>query len=273
MGGGPFNLEPGQWTDDTSMALCLAHSLLKKGYFDPLDQMRNYSLWKNQGAFSVNGKCFDIGMTVASAIKKFEVTGDPYAGSIDSASAGNGSLMRLIPVPLFFFCNLDSVVKWSGESSRITHGAAEAISACQYFSALIYGALRGASKHELTQGLFEPGEGLWNRYSLHPSIVNIAKTSHKKSRNEIKSTGYVIDTLEAALWAFAKTDNFRDGAILAVNLGGDADTVGAVYGQLAGAYYGEFALPPSWIQKLWHKHFFYIKADELLKFGVSNYIF
>ncbi|PUA30903.1 MAG: ADP-ribosylglycohydrolase [Cellvibrio sp. 79] len=271
VGGGPFNLDSGQWTDDTSMALCLMHSLLKKGYFDAQDQMKNYALWKNKGAFSVNGKCFDIGITVSAAISKFEKTGEPYAGSSDPETAGNGSLMRLAPVPLFYFCNLDSVIKWSGESSRTTHGAAEAISACQYFSALIYGALRGVSKDELIDGLFEPAQGVWSRYHLSPSVVNLAKNFSQKSRDEIKSTGYVIDTLEAALWAFAKTDNFKDGAILAVNLGGDADTIGAVYGQLAGAYYGEYALPASWIQKLWYKHFFYLKADELLKFGASNY--
>lgn len=271
VGGGPFNLEPGQWTDDTSMALCLAHSLLTKGHFDARDQMKNYALWKNKGAFSVNGRCFDIGSTVATAISKFESTGDPYSGSTDPNSAGNGSLMRLIPVPLFFLSDLNGIIKWSGESSRTTHAAAEAVSACQYFSALIYGILRGDSKQKLLCSLYEPEKGLWEKYKLSSSVINVVNNIHHKSRNDIKSSGYVIDTLEAAMWAFLKTDNFKDGAILAVNLGGDSDTVGAVYGQLAGAYYGEYNLPASWIQKLWFKHVFYIQADELLKFGACNY--
>lgn len=264
-------MEPGQWTDDTSMALCLTHSLLKKGFFDAQNQMKIYALWKNKGAFSVNGTCFDIGVTVSSAISQFEKTGNPFSGSTDPNSAGNGSLMRLAPVALFYFSDINAIVKWAGESSRTTHGADEAISACQYFSALIYGALTGESKERLLTGVYEPVRDFWGRYRLAPAIINIADNLKIKSRNDIKSSGYVIDTLEAALWAFKNTDNFKDGAILAVNLGGDADTVGAVYGQIAGAYYGESNLPISWIKKLWFNYFFYIKADELLRYGVSNY--
>lgn len=102
VGGGPFNLKPGQWTDDTSMALCLAESLVSRNGFDAQDQMERYSRWRNEGYLSSTGRCFDIGNTVSQALVRFARTGDPFAGFADPRSAGNGSLMRLAPVPLFF---------------------------------------------------------------------------------------------------------------------------------------------------------------------------
>ncbi|QIL91841.1 hypothetical protein GNX18_06930 [Microbulbifer sp. SH-1] len=133
VGGGPFNLEPGQWTDDTSMALCLAHSLLRKEGLVLQDQMDLYLQWWKNGAFSVNRKCFDIGNTVVSALQRYEKTGDPLSGSSDKNAAGNGSLMRLAPVALFFFGRPDACVNASGASSETTHRAPEAIDACKYF--------------------------------------------------------------------------------------------------------------------------------------------
>ena len=102
VGGGPFNLKPGQWTDDTSMALCLAESLLRKGGFDAKDQMGRYLNWWKWGYLSATGDCFDIGMTVREALAIYEQNGDPFAGSTHPYSAGNGSMMRLAPVVLFF---------------------------------------------------------------------------------------------------------------------------------------------------------------------------
>ena len=102
VGGGPFHLKAGEWTDDTSMMLCLAESLLECGKFDPIDQLRLYVKWKRTGHNSSNGRCFDIGGTVMKALARFERLSEPYAGSTDAYSAGNGSLMRLAPVPLFF---------------------------------------------------------------------------------------------------------------------------------------------------------------------------
>ena len=101
VGGGPFNLLPGQWTDDTSMALCLAASLVERDGFDAADQMARYVRWRDEGYMSSNGRCFDIGGTVSAALHRFEQTGEPFAGSTDPRSAGNGSIMRLAPVPLF----------------------------------------------------------------------------------------------------------------------------------------------------------------------------
>lgn len=247
VGGGPFGLKPGQWTDDTSMALCLAESLVENQGFDPSDQMRRYLCWYRQGYLSSTGSCFDIGGTTRSALQRFERTGEPYSGSADPDAAGNGSIMRLAPVPLFFAAEPVVAVGMSGLSSRTTHGAQEAVDGCRYLGALLVGAVNGASKDELLSGVFEPVPGVWDTEPLAPRIVEVAAGSFRhRNPPEIRGTGYVVDSLEAALWAFYHGDDFREGALLAVNLGDDADTTGAVYGQLAGAYYGEEGIPAEW---------------------------
>jgi ADP-ribosylglycohydrolase len=122
VGGGPFLLEPGQWTDDASMALCLAASLVEKQAFDPADQMDRYLRWYKEGYMSSNGRCFDVGNTVRDALHRYRQTGDPYAGSTDPYSAGNGSIMRLAPVPMFYGRDPIQAIEQPGQSSRTTHG-------------------------------------------------------------------------------------------------------------------------------------------------------
>lgn len=247
VGGGPFELAPGEWTDDTSMALCLAESLVETGGFDPLDQMRRYLRWYRQGHFSVKGYCFDIGGTTRAALERFERTGDPMAGALDPRSAGNGSIMRLAPVPVAFAHDPDAAVRLAGESSRTTHGTRTCVDACRYLGGLIVGALRGVSKQALLAPRFTPAPGSWDEAPLVPEVDEVASGSFLRKRPpEIRGTGYVVESLEAALWAFATTDTFQDGALAAVNLGDDADSTGAVYGQVAGAYYGKDAIPRSW---------------------------
>jgi ADP-ribosylglycohydrolase len=251
VGGGPFRLRAGEWTDDTSMALCLAESLVECRGFDPLDQLRRYVRWHREGHMSSTGRCFDIGMTVASALRRFEESGEPYCGSTDPYSAGNGSIMRLAPVPLFFAEDPHEAISRAGESSRTTHGASEAVDACRYLAALIVGALRGVSKEELLGDPFAPVPGCWDENPLVPRIAEIAAGSFRRREPpEIRGTGYVVHSLEAALWAFDRSSTFREGALLAVNLGDDADTTGAVFGQLAGAYYGEQGIPHDWRERL-----------------------
>ena len=274
IGGGPFDLEPGQWTDDTSMALCLATSLIERGAFDPMDQMQRYVRWCQEGYLSSNGTCFDIGDTVAAALSHFLYTGEPYTGSshAKAMSAGNGSLMRLAPVPMYFAADAAEAIDRSADSSRTTHGTAEAVDACRYFGGLLFGALNGVDKDKLLSERFCPVEGLWETNPLAEKIAEIAdgsfrrrepalRYSRPKGRWErslaadsnaetIQGTGYVVKSLEAALWAFHKSTDFRDGALLAVNLGDDADTTGAIYGQIAGAYYGVESIPSKCREKL-----------------------
>ncbi len=251
VGGGPFDLQPGQWTDDTSMALCLATSLIERDGFDPMDQMQRYVRWVGEGYLSSTGTCFDFGRTVARALAKFIRYHDPYAGSTDPDTAGNGSLMRLAPVPMYFAAEPTEAIDRAADSSRTTHAAHEAVDACRYYAGLLVGALRGVDKHTLLSPHYCPIDGFWERDPLVHEIDRVAAGSFRfLDPPDIKGTGYVVDALEAALWAFHNADDFRAGALLAVNLGDDADTTGAIYGQIAGAHYGAEAIPNSWRTKL-----------------------
>lgn len=266
VGGGPFGLEKGEWTDDTSMALCLAESLLHCGGFDPRDQMERYVRWRDAGHLSSNGRCFDIGSTVSQALRQFGRTGEPFAGATDARSAGNGSLMRLAPVPLFYAGDAERAVQMSAESSRTTHGAATCLDACRYFGGLLVGALDGASKDELLSARFAPAKQLWERQPLCAEIDEIAGGSFKrKEPPQIVGSGFVVRSLEAALWAFHNSSTFEEGCLLAVNLGDDADTTGAIYGQIAGAYYGIAGIPAPWLECLAHGEMIRQMAGELFK--------
>ncbi len=264
VGGGPFGLQPGQWTDDTSMALCLAESLISQNGFDPTDQLKRYLQWYRSGHLSSTLYCFDIGNTVRSALLRFERTGDPYCGSTDPHTAGNGSIMRLAPVPLFFARNPSKAIEMSGESSRTTHGAATAVDACRYLGGLLVGAVNGVSREELLSPHYSPIPDYWKYYPLVDEIDAIAAGSFKhRQPPEIQGTGYVVESLEAALWAFYHSRSFKEGCLLAVNLGSDADTTGAVYGQLAGAFYGEQAIPQSWRFQLAYRDLIEYFAEQL----------
>ncbi len=270
VGGGPFGLDPGEWTDDTSMALCLADSLITCKGFDARDQMDRYVRWWKEGYLSSNGRCFDIGGTVSQALHRYQQTGNPLSGSTDPHSAGNGSLMRLAPIPLFFAADVEQAIHWSAQSSKTTHGAVECLDACRYFGGLIVGALRGVAKEELLSEKYSPVPGLWDRSPLCPAIHAIALGSFKrKEPPQIKGTGYVVDSLEAALWAFNRSTNFKDGCLLAVNLGNDADTTAAIYGQIAGAYYGVEGIPASWRQRLVQRELIQKMATELFHLRAS----
>ena len=237
-GGGPRGLGAGHWTDDTSMALCLAESLAACKKFDAKDQMDRYVRWYREGHMSSTGSCFGMGRTTRRALEKYEGTGQEYSGPTDEYSAGNGSIMRLAPVPLFFYSDAQKAAEMSAQSSRTTHGADACVDACRYLGSLIAGAARGEQKDELFSGSCGP---------LCAEIASVAAGSFKsKEPPEIRGTGYVVESLEAALWAFYKSSSFEEGCLLAVNLGDDADTTGAVFGQLAGAHYGIGGIPPEW---------------------------
>jgi ADP-ribosyl-[dinitrogen reductase] hydrolase len=179
-------------------------------------------------------------------------------------SAGNGSLMRLAPVPLAYAGRPADAIEHSGESSRTTHGAATAVDACRHLGGLIVGALRGASKDRRLAGPYSPIPGYWEAHPLAPEIAAVAAGSFKRRQPPaIRGTGYVVDCFEAALWAFHRSTSSREGCLLAVNLGDDADTTGAVSGQLAGAYYGEHGIPETWRATLAHRALIESCADHL----------
>lgn len=264
IGGGPHDLRAGEWTDDMSMAVCLAESLVERRGFDPVDQLRRYLRWYREGYRSSTGVCFDIGITVRQALHRFERDECAYCGSADPSTAGNGSLMRLAPVPLFYARDPLAALVWSGESSRTTHGAAAAVDACRYFAALIVGALNGVAKDALLGERYSPVPGYWDAHPLVPEIDEVARGSFRdRQPPEITGSGYVVRSLEAALWAFASTDTFADGCLAAANLGDDADTTAAIYGQLAGAFYGMDAIPAPWHEIITMRGLILRLADDL----------
>lgn len=243
IGGGPFRLKAGQWTDDTSMALCLAASLIDKDGFDAQDQMQRYNRWREEGYMSSNGRCFDIGVTVSEAISQYLATGEPYAGSTNPFSAGNGSLMRLAPIAIFYHPELTKMQHFAKLSSKTTHAAKECLDACAYFASLLHVTFLGLDKQEILATQL---------YQASTSKINalLSQVYLDKNINAIKGSGYVVESLEAALWCFAKSDNFKDAVLMAANLGDDADTTAAICGQIAGAYYGLQGIPIHWRNKI-----------------------
>lgn len=256
--GGKFAVAKGQWTDDTSMALCLAMSLLECGGFDPLDQMEKYYQWATTGYLSSRECAFGIGKTIGNALALYHKTKQPYCGCNRPRSAGNGALMRLAPVPLYFFPDKDRVEHFAVESARTTHAAEECLQANRIFSRMLWMALKGKEKTDI---LLSCGR---DANQVLPGLRSVVAGEYRdKAEEEINSTGYVTHTLEAALWCFWKTDNFEEAVLNAVNLGGDADTVGAVCGQLAGAFYGCQAIPAAWVEDLTKSGLIRETADNL----------
>lgn len=262
-GGGPFGLQAGQWTDDTSMALCLATSLLEKKGFDAADQMQRYTRWWREGYLSATGECFDIGITVRKALAAYEASGEPFSGSTDPYTAGNGSLMRLAPVVLYFHPDVQDVLHFCAESSRTTHAAPEAIQCCELLGLILTRVLAGDSRASLRhlQG-----------YSFsEPRVADIASGTYvQKTCADITGSGYSVSSLEAAFWCFYRTSSFEEAILKAANLGDDADTTAAITGQLCGAYYGVRSIPPHWLEKLHMRAEIETMADALLEAAIAR---
>ena len=266
------------------MALCLANSLIYWRDFFPYDQMVRYKWWYRHGYMSSTGHCFDIGAATRQSIQEFEQRQRKFAekhglllkdmdfyqngdhmdefdvNCSKDGVAGNGALMRLAPAPLFFYLNPSSAIEYSGESGRITHGDKRAVDACRYYGALIVAALQGEKRDALLSNTFVNDYKEWfGKEPLHEDIMKISTGSYKKTggyNDGIRGKGFIVSALEAALWAFwSDNDSFETGALNAVNLGDDTDTTAAIYGQLAGAYYGFEKLPKKWRELVYAKDF------------------
>ena len=281
------------------MALCLANSLIACQGFVPYDQLVRYKWWYKHGYMSSTGQCFDIGNATRDSISTFQHRQQQFIeqnqiqkedkdyfykiksfeelniNCSEEGVAGNGALMRLAPVPLFFYMYPSDAVQLSGQSGQITHGDERAYDACRYYGALIVAALHGYTKKQLlSKHFYLNHEKTWFRgKELHADIKVIAEGSFKRKNgyaDGIRGKGYIVAALEAALWAFwADENSFEKGALNAVNLGDDTDTTAAIYGQLAGAYYGYEQLPENWVNRV-YAHQFLLRLSEWIGYGGHN---
>lgn len=251
VGGGPFYLPVGAWTDDTSMALCLAESLLAKGTFDAQDQIARYARWASQGENSSTGHCFDIGGTVRAALTWH--ARNPGARFVPpSDDEGNGSLMRLAPIPMHFWRDPTAAGVHAMTMSRTTHGGIDAARICAIYSRMILAATEeGATKESVLEcGAMHASGLVFDQPDSSLATIFVGRSYATKPRSAIRGSGYVVQSVEAALWAFWSTDSFEAAVLAAANLGQDTDTTAAIVGQLAGAFYGVDGIPATWRAKL-----------------------
>ncbi|RMA82696.1 ADP-ribosylglycohydrolase family protein [Umboniibacter marinipuniceus] len=264
MGGGPFHLSKGEWTDDTSMALCLAESLLTCEGFSASDQMNRYCRWQDEGYLSSNGRCFDIGITVSSALRRFRRNPSlPFCGSSDPYSAGNGGLMRLAPVVMFFANNPELAVQYAIDSTRTTHGASACLDASADMAELLLGLFNAISKDAIMELLATADEHeYWEEIKAAPRL--------QWAKLGLRGTGYVVESYNAARFCFFVTDSFEDAVLLAANLGDDADTTAAIVGQLAGAFYGLSNIPSHWRGTIAKSEYIHRTAARLASQGLGE---
>ena len=254
IGQGPFRLSPGQWTDDTSMALCLAESLLAYPDLNPLDLMQRFQRWLEVGENSATGTCFDIGKTTLRALSQFKRTQNPIAGSTHIRDSGNGSIMRLAPVAAAHWRTAEIAEHIAQKQSATTHQSPLAMESCAALARILCRGISG-----MGIAAIEVDDEGWL-----PQIRAIGQGAWRgKTEDAIESTGYVLHTMEVALWSFAKSDSFEDTILTAVNLGHDSDTTGAVAGQIAGAIWGFSAIPDKWVAKLYEGERIYSLAKRL----------
>jgi ADP-ribosyl-[dinitrogen reductase] hydrolase len=217
-----WNTPPGYWTDDTSMALCLAESILARDTVDPQDLLGRFGRWYKLGENSSTGRCFDIGNTTRTNIESFLRTGQTQAPNLHDQS-GNGGIMRLAPVAIRWWHNTSWAEQMAQLQSVTTHGSDECTACATELAFLLTRAIQG---HDVRRELSEQ--------------------LHHVCAQDISNSGRASDTLLAAKWCVASTDCFESAVLKAVNLGGDADTIGAVTGQIAGAVYGVEQIPEHW---------------------------
>lgn len=263
IGYGTYNLPPGTWSDDSSLTFCLAEALTKD--YDLNSIARNFIQWLYNNYWTATGSVFDVGMATKAAIDLLvKGTRPDLAGGMSSSSNGNGSLMRMLPL-LFYVRNMPVEQRYQTvkDVSSITHAHIRSVISCFYYLEFAIRLLNGESKFKIYESLKDEIIGFLNEKSIN--LIEIALFDrlligdiYKLSVENIRSTGYVLHTLEASIWCLLNTDSYQDAVLKAVNLGEDTDTTGAVTGGLAGLLYGFDSIPSNWIKQI-------AKKDEIEK--------
>lgn len=259
-GFGTYNLPAGSWSDDSSMTLATLDSL-RNGY-DPTDMMDKFVAWYEKGEYTPYGEVFDIGNTCARAIEQYLRGADlSECGGYGEKDNGNGSLMRIMPICLYMYQKQkkdrttdDEVIQAIHDVSALTHGHLRSKIACGLYFFLVKSILdsEGTLKKRLKQGMNAGFRYYEQKRENLPELPHYGRLRDMEalmnlSEEEIKSTGYVVDTFEAAVWCLLRTDSYREAILMAVNLGSDTDTVAAIAGGLAGLYYGYEGIPKEWL--------------------------
>ncbi len=265
LGGGPFDLPRGAWTDDTAMALLLGESLLERAGFDGQDQVNRYVRWQREGYGSATGQCVGISASVARALATALYRRQPFAGSHDPAQLDKDPLSRVAPVVMYFFSDPNAAVARAAEAARITAQAPMVLDCVRLLAAMVRQALAGRDK----AAILRPPRESWESLNTRPEVLAVYDGSYlRRMPPEITGGGHVVQALEAALWAFHRGETFREGALLAANLGRDCDVVAATYGQIAGAYHGVSAIPGIWRNSLMRQEVVIDTADRLLTHAI-----
>lgn len=257
VGYGTYNQPAGTWSDDSSMTLATLESLVKnQGNIDLEDIMQNFFNWFCHGHFTPHGNVFDIGNATRSAISRYRLgAAIENCGGRNVTDNGNGSLMRILPIAFMNDPTNDDVHKVSG----LTHAHPISLKACEIYALTAVGLMveEDEDKEEVIK--------ISTHFETDKTFARIKSLKHVP-RDDIRSTGYVVDTLEAALWCFLHTDSYKDCVLEAVNLGGDTDTIAAVAGGLAGIYYGvggEKGIPEEWIDQIVKKEWIKELCDKM----------
>jgi ADP-ribosylglycohydrolase len=263
LGGGPFDLPRGGWSDDTAMALCLAESLLEREGFDARDQVARYRRWQQHGHLSATGQCLGITASTARALARSQWRRQPFSGSHDPHAFGPESLSRVAPVVMYFFGDRAAAIEQAGEAARATSQAPAVLTACRALAAALHAGLSGEPKDVMlarATSLLEAPEAL----GVIPAAAAVGISDGGAAGPARRAGVTARSALAAALDAFARTDNFRDAVLAAANLGGNSDVMAGACGALAGAHYTASAVPTLWRNSLMKKDLLESFADRLL---------
>jgi ADP-ribosyl-[dinitrogen reductase] hydrolase len=247
LGGGPFDLPRGGWSDDTAMALCLAESLIECEGFDARDQVARYRRWQQEGYLSATGQCLGISASTARALALAEWRHRPYAGAHDPQALDPEPLSRVAPVAMYYFADPISAAQYAAEAARTTCQAPGVLTACRALAAALHASLSGEARAVI---LARAGEALGPAAAARRSARRAARTAPA--------------ALAAALEAFGRTTSFREAVLASANLGGNCDVVAAVCGAIAGAHYTQGAIPTLWRNSLMKLQLIESAADRLL---------
>ncbi len=261
LGGGPFDLPRGAWSDDTAMALCLAESLTERDSFDAADQLARYTRWQREGYLSATGQCLGITAATARALAAAEWRGRPLSESSDPAALESEPLSRVAPIVMHFFATPEEAVALAADAARLTSQSPLVLDACRLLAAMLHAALRG----EPREHVLAPDRAVFGAHPLREPVAAILTRGIGANYQPPAADGGALAVLELARWCLAGSANFRDGALRAVNLGGHSDVIGAVYGQLAGAHYGVAGIPRAWRQALAQSELIVELGDRLLQ--------